>query len=484
MTSEHTRPLALAAQVTKHSHADLEEVLEAHTVALSLDAELPGACETADALIDTLRRSPGTLLIETDATDARTVDQLIATANGIDPTRGAHAGRARDDAVSLHVGMRPRRTDAICVVPDGHGAHLGRRVAGLRQTHPPTRLGILTASSLAAGEVFKLAASVRPDRRIDHELLSFCPVTLSSRPSGADVSTGGAVDLALIGLGAVGSAIAVILGGLDLEGRVVLVDCERFAPENLGTYSLGAAADRATRPRKIDLAAAVMRRFDIERYYGRVQDVPGLIDSGDLAWPPTVLTALDSVRARHAAQRIWPNRLIDGGTGDTMAGMHDVSTYKPCLMCFLPGRNDGRSSIEILSEITELPPRRLGQGDELLEDADLLSLSAEKQRLLRPYVGKPICGLADAFGLSSIGSRGYQPAIPFVSQQAAVLVVGRLIAHLTGMSPRANLVQFDSLIGPANGTYDQAYGDPACYCAERTSTIDTVRRKRDLNSVN
>ena len=51
------------------------------------------------------------------------------------------------------------------------------------------------------------------------------------------------------------------------------------------------------------------------------------------------------------------------------------------------------------------------------------------------------CGLAEAFGLSTADSSGYRPSIPFASQQAACLSVGRLIAYVLGMPISSSLTR-------------------------------------------
>ena len=98
--------------------------------------------------------------------------------------------------------------------------------------------------------------------------------------------------------------------------------------------------------------------------------------------------------------------------------------------------------------------------------------------MLTPHLGKPVCGLAQAVGLTGLGADGYQPSIPFVSLQAACLAVGRLIASQLNLRPPGNLVQYDGLYGPQTATADWMEPRPGCYCQTRAATIKIVRQRR------
>jgi len=86
-----------------------------------------------------------------------------------------------------------------------------------------------------------------------------------------------------------------------------------------------------------------------------------------------VLCALDSREARHRAQDLWPDVLIDGATGDTALGLHVARAGEgPCVRCFLPVLDqDGPSVLERLASITGLPISSLIHGDELLPDEEV-----------------------------------------------------------------------------------------------------------------
>jgi hypothetical protein len=160
------------------------------------------------------------------------------------------------------------------------------------------------------------------------------------------------------------------------------------------------------------------------------------------------------------------------------ACVHTLDLNATCLICHLPPRTSGPSSTERLATATGPPIALLNRGDNELTDADLAPLTEEQRTLLRPHIGKPICGLAQAIGLTGIDSSGYQPAIPFAAQQAAALGVGRLIAHVLNVPRPDNLVQYDTFRGPLNTTVETRERLPGCYCQERATTIDRVREMR------
>ncbi len=475
--TDYSRALRLAEGVTGRSASELERHLSAQTVMVSADPQLPGALSAAKRLVTTLARMPSQLLIDGDTVSVEQRDHLVSEA--LDIRRTAIAPPDAEPAAYVHFGLDAPR-GAIRAVPDGYGAHIaGDSAAALRQHRPANALGAALAAALAATEVFKVVAKVPGSRAARHARLSFCPVALDDDVVRApELPSSLQVNLGLVGLGAVGSAFASILAELPVGGDVLLVDRERFAPENVATYSLGGEDAARARTWKVDLAADALRNFTITRSTEPVESLPREIDAGQRAWPPIILSGLDSIVARHATQRLWPELLIDAATGDTMVGIHVAKPDRPCLMCFLPPRHGGPSAAERLAAATGLPVARVVRGDNPLTEDDLADLTPGQRSMLEPHLGKPVCGLAEAFGLSGIESNGYLPAIPFAAQQAACLGVGRLIAHLLGVERPDNFVQYDVFRGPMLGTVDKRSRNKDCYCTERQATITRVRELR------
>jgi hypothetical protein len=478
---EHSRPVRLAAGASGRTESELEHALDTARIVVSADASLPGALLTSRVLLTTLRRLPGQLTLERDGLPNATVDAIAEAVYAIDPERPLTIGHAREATVRLHVGT-DRGNEAVRLVPEAHGAHVvGQRSALIRPTRRPSALGAIYTAALGAAEAFKHSARVRPDRRVLHRHLRFCPVTLSS-----DLATAPTIEqpvelaMTLVGIGAIGTGVVLILSELDAFGRLVAVDRESFAPENRGTYSLGGAAEVGAKPAKVALAEAALARFDVQPFPDPVEELPAAIDRGDVPWMPLVVSGLDTAEARRATQRIWPDQLIDAATGDTMLGLHEhLHGRGPCMICFFPEERGGPSAAERLSAITGLPIELLSRGDEILRKEHLEQVSDEQRALLLQHLGRPVCGLARAVGLTALGAGDYRPSVPFISLQAASLALGRLLAHQLGLGTRSNLVQYDGLVGPQTATVEQMRATDDCYCQTNPRTIDKVRSLRN-----
>jgi hypothetical protein len=305
-------------------------------------------------------------------------------------------------------------------------------------------------------------------------------VTLGSDLSAAPMLPGGTtVNIGLVGNGAVGTAHARILGSVGLSGsHAMLVDPEAYAHENVGTYSLGTLADAIVGCPKVELTARAMAGWGVSKIHGTATDAVTAIDADEVVWPSMVLSGLDSIAARHEAQGMWPDQMIDAATGDTAVGLHEATPDGPCLRCLLPARVSDRSPVLALAEELGLPVELVARGDVVLTAEHLNGLRAEQRERLASQVGKPICGLASAVGLTGDPNEDYRPSVPFVSQQAACLGVGRLIANLAGIRGLPNVVQYDTMVGPQSMTRMDRRASPGCYCQTRSLTINIVRSSR------
>lgn len=482
MMVEHSRSLLLAARATARSRSDLERRLGSSVVAVSVDSSMPLVTLTTRILLTTLRRGPGTLVLEPGGLSLGDVEYLEQVVAAVDPARALSIRRHGTADVTARVHIGPSSSSgAIRIVPEGYGAHVaGAQRAVISPTRPANPIGAAYAAALGAAEVFKHTADVVGDRRVLHRHLKFCPLTHSSDLGLApDLPPELVLRLALVGVGAIGTGIALILSELPATGVVLAVDRQRFDRENVGTYSIGTAADIETRPWKVELARRVLGRFDVEDFRGPVAELPAQIDAGRISWPTVVLAGLDSADARREAQRIWPDRLIDGATGDTMVGIHDCGYgVDPCMICLFPENHDQPSGVERVAVALGLPATLLADGERLLREEDLQELDEERRQRLAPQVGKPICGLVQALGLSSYDAEGFMPSVPFVSLQAACLSVGRLLGRALGVGFETNFVQYDGLFGPQAASLLRIDRQADCYCTVRSTTIDAVRDRR------
>jgi hypothetical protein len=481
----HSRASRLGAAVSRLNESSLAGRLEGARTQLSIDLSVAGAADVARVLVATLRRQPGEIYVDPNGAGrapaaAELAEELREIAAAIDPQRPLVIGRTDKPTAAAHLGLNEQAS--LRVIADGHGMRLVRQGGDLEQSRPPSGLGVVFAAAIAAGEIFKESADVYPQLRIDHERLAFCPVTLSDDLDRAPLDLPGALDLTLVGLGAVGTATALILSGLDTSGRLVLIDDEPFAEENLGTYSLGGAEDAAAGIAKVNLAAAKLGAFDCHPFRGRVEQAIKEIDDRKLPWTQVVMSGLDSVEARHATQLLWPDLLIDSSTGDTAAGVRLCPDGGACLMCLVQESKREVSALTELIELTGLSREDLTDGSRLLTDDDVERAKPAIRARMRAAVGAPVCGLGRAIGLAEGGEADYRPSIPFVSQQAACLGVGRLIAHLHALAGSnhldANLVQYDTLLGPTQLTALRLRPREHCYSVVRRPIIEQVREQR------
>lgn len=480
MQPEHSRALLLAEQATGAALSRLERRLDESTVAVSVDAEMPMGQLTARVLVATLRRGLGNLVLLSDGLPSSLVDLLEQTAAEIDPDRPLRIEPRLDDEMTTRVHIGTDVADrAIRIVPDGFGAHLaGTRTAVIRAARPGNGLGAIYAAALGGAEVFKHTAGVLAGRRVLHRHLQFCPVSLSNDLMAAPGMPNITLDLALVGVGAIGTGVALILSELPLGGRILTVDRQRFAPENRGTYSLGGSADALAAPWKTDLVKGALHRFSVTPFNASIEELIEAVDAGSAPWFPTVVTALDSAEARRDAQRLWPDRLIDAATGDTMLGLHDHRHgLDPCMMCAFPVRRDQPSGADKVADRLGLPTELLAQADTLLSEDHLAGLTDDQRRFLEPHLGRPMCGLARATGLTDLGG-GYMPSVPFISLQAACLSVGRLLGAQMGMPSRYNFVQYDGIFGPQMATTEMMRPRDGCICTARSRILEQVRARR------
>ena len=466
MSTDYSRPLSVASGSTEDA-AGLERRLQQSAITISCDHRdhLP----TVAVLVANLRRLPVALYLQSARADALTgADQedLIACAAGLDPGRSLQLGSPRSaPTLHLHVGGDRSRAD-ISAVADGHGVRLRRR------GHPfpgeltaGTGLGSVLTAAVLTAEAFKEIVGVRPSRHRSHQSFDFNPVTLAA--DGPVLPFNTIECTALIGAGAIGTAVGLILHKSEVEGKLTVVDPELFRAPNVMTYSLGTQQDAVDGMHKTHLLERELPYVDVQRVEGTAQDFINLIDKGSAQMPTTVLGAVDSIDSRHQIAKIYAALTLDGSTGGiagTTVGLGEAVPTGPCLRCYYPNSSSiaGPSPEQQLCDITGLDITLLADGDRILSTKDLLNLSPEGARLLTQHLGKPICGLARTLGLTG-SEDAYRPSAAFVSQQAAALMIGALIARADNYTRPLRDLEYDALFGP--GSDLTAYRRPRAECS-------------------
>ncbi|WP_166680279.1 ThiF family adenylyltransferase [Kribbella sp. VKM Ac-2566] len=489
VSSDYSRSLLVASAAagdTGDAGGSLRARIEASRVHVSIDPAVPGSATALEVLVADLRRLPVQLSLDPGHGANRLghdlVDRLQDLATGIDPDRPLTIGGMPPSAFHARLGLDHSEAD-VTGAPDGHGASIRRTGHAFRSLrHRGSGLGAMLTAALLTGEVFKSVTGLKPGTYRQITSLDFCPVTLTGSDSVAPAPVH-VERLALAGAGAIGTAVALILSMLEATGELIVVDKEVFEPPNVMTYSLGTTHDAARAVPKVDLVKAALPLIDVSAVHGTIDDLIARIDARQLEMPASVLGALDNIAARHDMQRIYPDLILDGGTGGragTTVSLHEARPTGPCMRCYFPNAPTGPSLEQRIHEATGLPLPRIARGDDPLTEDDLRGRSPDERRRLRPHLGRPVCGLARLIGLTADdGPVDFRPSAAFVAQQVASLMIGALIAR----SRTTNLgttrqVEYDTLYGPHPDMVDGRRPHAGCYCQTSASVIEAVRQQR------
>ncbi|MFJ6897439.1 ThiF family adenylyltransferase [Streptomyces hokutonensis] len=489
MGTDYSRGLRLAGAAAEADVLTLRETLSSTRVHLTANPEIPGVLKALPVLVADLRRLPYQLSLDPLGGTTPVPDEVLAglqsLVDGIDPDLPLRLSPAPAGCLHIHLGTQPPSGAALSGVSDGHGVRI--RHAGHpfpRLTAPGSGLGaVLTAASLTA-EVFKLTVGLRTGTYATTPVVDFCPVTLGTEPGAMISSVPEITNTALVGAGAIGTGIILILELLGMTGQLTVVEPEPFEPPNVTTYSIGTLDDAAALIHKTGLARRHLPHMDVNAFPYTAQDFINAIDNGTERWPSTVLGAVHSIEARHEIQRIHADLTLDGSTGGgagTTLALHEALPHGPCMRCYypLPPTPTALSAEQRLHALTGLPLHRIARGDAPLAPADLEGLSIEQQSALSPYLGAPVCGLSNVMGLTDNAADDFQPSAAFVAQQAACLVVGAMIARSTGLvaGPMRH-VEYDARFGPWYDMTTLRRPRSGCACQSEADVIAAVRTQR------
>lgn len=344
-------------------------------------------------------------------------------------------------------------------------------------------IAALAAASLGVSEVFKRLISLKPERGPLFDALS---VSLHSYDAGVtdpgpEIPADLALDLVLVGAGAIGNGIIHLLRTLPATGTVHVVDPQDYGEENLGTCLL--IGPRQIQTPKAQFAASLLRpklnaigySEDLSTFSKRFPD--------SLPYPLLILNGLDNIDARHDAQKLWPDLIIDGAIGqfECQVSCHPWGRDVACLMCLF--RKPVDSAELIASRATGLDAARVRDALATISEADVANAPAEKREFLRQRVGKQICSVVSEAVAQAISTadlpQGFRPSVPFVACFSACMAVAELVRTIAGwpqlLEPR---FQLDLLWGPARGQHLPQQRRRDCICATRAKNIATVKASR------
>jgi len=394
--------------------------------------------------------------------------------------------RLDEFAAILNVGQRCR-TDLpwTAVASNGWLARVsssGRDLLGTCDQANP--IGALFATSLGGTDVFKRLIRLKPTRGglFDALTFSLSAYEAGSTDPGPQLPPSIAADAVLVGAGAIGNAIAYLIGSLPITGRMSIVDPQAFGDENLGTCIL-IGPEEVGVSKALFLAKWLERRLDAQGYPEEVSAFKRRLGH-ELSYPRLILSAVDAIEARHQIQDIWPDLIIDGATGDfpCQVSRHPWHEDLACMRCLFR-QPVGASAETVASRASGLRLDRVVNPFDLVTVEDVASAPEGKRAFLLGRVGKQVCavvGEAVTKQLSEDEQRaGFEPSVPFVACLSACIDVAEMVKTLAGWDTALDgRFQFDSLVGPARGLHFPQGRRADCICTERRANIEQMRRHR------
>lgn len=352
-------------------------------------------------------------------------------------------------------------------------------------------VGVFGAAALGACQVFARAlplderrAGASPTTALsffDYRVGGRSPA-LPAKPKLAAALQGGA--------GAVGQASVDVLVGTGTAGDLTVVDDGRVDdPSNLNRSVLATEADLRALAEKVSLTERRAAGSDlrVEGVPRRIEEVVADVEAGLRPYPQLVLSAVDNREARWALQDLWPDLVLEGATGDTMAQVFRHAQGRPtaCLRCLHPAdTGDAHESyLARMAAATGLDVERIAQGladpGMRIEATDVVAADGASRELLAENVGRDMCGfLVDAERLLTTAGPAPLLSVAFTSYLAGTFLAGEAIKAAVGL--RTSLVgrfQIDPLatLDPPP-PFVQAPA-PECYCQRRRRVVQAIRRR-------
>lgn len=355
-------------------------------------------------------------------------------------------------------------------------------------------VGALAASSFGATEVFKRLINLRADRGslLDGFSFSLYSYECNEKDQGPDLPKDILLDILLVGAGAIGNGIVYLIGELPTSGKVIIIDKQDYSSENLGTCILiGEEQVKPPVPKAgfCELYLKAKRPLQVHGFKESIEEFSKK-ERGNSPIPGIVLNGLDSREARRNVQRLWPDLIVDGAIGPTIAqvSIHPWGRDVACLICMNREEKTYQSSEKVAIQETGLPLERIKEPDSVITVEDIKNAPEGKKEFLWSVLGQTVCSVipeAIARGLSSNPqTEGFEPSAPFVACLSACMATGELLKHGMGLTttlgPR---YQFDVLIGSQKGILFPERRRRDCLCVTRAATIEKFRQQRRTNKI-
>jgi molybdopterin/thiamine biosynthesis adenylyltransferase len=496
-----SRPLAVANELTG-GIVDADSVFS-KTVVLTGDANALRNENGRWCLLDALRllsRVAGYVLVvlpdgcDTSAAEVLELAPTLWSRHEIVVQRGLISPAIANADAVLFVGNEVRPgAKWTAIRAQGWTAHCSSQGDLDGDNNQANPIASMMAASLGVTEIFKhlynVPASAAPPLDRGH-------VNLFDFRAGPESSIGPELprnlplpDTALIGGGAIGNAIALLLSQLPVLGRMHIVDKQVFGDENLGTCVLLDHTAWLGQPKAECLANWLNRHSSLE-VTGKQEFIAEAIAAGPLRERPIelVLNGLDDIAARHDAQRIWATTTIDGALNSVGAAVVTHRVDHPesaCLRCAfrLPAENVLESQVRLTGLALDA---LAGDQGRLLSDEDITAAEPTRQAWLREQrkAGRTLCSvIAVAQAEKALGIHledGFRPSVPFVASAAAALVIAQMVKVL--VCPDAEQVHTFQLgnlfLGPEARAAARRRADPACECVRHRRRILALQDRR------
>lgn len=357
----------------------------------------------------------------------------------------------------------------------------------MQQDNP---LAAMMAASLGVTEVFKRVYEIPGEVAPLLGLTQFSLFELSTSPSGLGPPLPSEItlpDTLLVGAGAIGNAVALLLSQLPVGGRLHIVDKQAFGRENLGTCVLLDLISWVSEAKAERLAAWLSSNSKLSCTGEAVliadassgEYLPGM--AVDL-----VFNGLDDVQARHDAQLLWPTVLVDGGINAIGVAVVTHRLDQPsgaCLRCTFSLRAADQRALQ--AQLTGLSVASLDAGlDRQLTELDVEAAAEAKRDWLRQRMkaGKTLCATIteaqQSLGVQFAG--GFRPSVPLVASAAAAVSVAQALKTL--LFPDAPFVQrfqMESLfIGPETSVSLHTDARTTCECVAHRRIIEQLASQR------
>lgn len=351
-------------------------------------------------------------------------------------------------------------------------------------------LGAMAAATLGVSEVFKRVYGINAEQAPPLESTEFSLYNLSAddRTQGPELPAAMHLpDTLVVGAGAIGNAMVLLILQLQLRGRVHIVDKQAFAVENLGTCVLldnlaWMGTSKAQRLAQVLRDGGVNVSFEQSAIADAARGSALRTMATEL-----VLNALDDVEARRDTQLLWPSVLVDGGINAVGAAVRVHRLDRPRWACMRCGFKQAASSaIAVQSAATGLSEATLaadhGRG---LTDGDIAAARPE----LRPWLkeqqqlGRTVCATIAEAQARRVGmnlAAGFRPSAPFVAAMSATLVMTEALKSLYFKQAQTTQhFQLESMfIGPKSGAALRTSVDTRCECSVYRSQIEKVAADR------